>query len=160
VLDLASGRGRHSRYLAARGYSVVACDRDRAAVDSLADVAGIERVVADLEDGSAWPFGHSGFDAIVVTNYLHRPLFPAIQAALAPGGVLIYETFLLGNERYGKPSNPQFLLKRDELLEAFGRGLAVTAFEQGRIRRGNPALVQRLCAVRGDRLENDLEPAQ
>jgi hypothetical protein len=94
----------------------------------------------------------------VVTNYLHRPLFPEISAALAPGGVLIYETFLLGNARYGKPSNPQFLLERDELFTAFGPRLLITGFEQGRVSRGKQALVQRVCAVRSDQPDNDLEP--
>lgn len=158
VLDLACGYGRHARYFAASGHSVVACDRDREALASLAGVTGVEPVFADLEDGSAWPFGQGGFDGIVVTNYLHRPVFPEIEGALAPGGVLIYETFVLGNEHYGKPSNPRFLLQRDELLEAFGRGLVVTGYEQGRVKRGKTALIQRLCAVRSTHVENDLEP--
>lgn len=158
VLDLACGQGRHARFLASRGHAVVACDRDPAALAALAGVQGVETVCADLEDGSPWPFTGAGFDAIVVANYLHRPLFPAIAGALADGGVLIYETFALGNERYGKPSNPGFLLQRDELLAVFGRTLVVAGFEQGRIHRPKTAMVQRLCAVRTGALENDLEP--
>jgi SAM-dependent methyltransferase len=158
VLDLACGTGRHARYLAGRGHRVLACDRDPQALAAIARVEGIETIQADLEDGSAWPFGKSGFAGIVVTNYLHRPLFAAIEDALAPGGVLIYETFLFGNERYGKPSNPRFLLKRDELLEVFGRNLVVAGFEQGRTLRARVAMIQRICAVRGDCLEHDLEP--
>jgi SAM-dependent methyltransferase len=157
VLDLASGAGRHSRFLANLGFHITACDRNAEALASLAGVSRVTTECADLEDGSPWPFRDRAFAGIVVTNYLHRPLFPQIAAALAPGGVLIYETFLSGNERYGKPSNPQFLLKRDELLEAFGRSLAIAGFEQGRVRRDKPALIQRLCAVRADTLENDLE---
>lgn len=160
VLDLACGSGRHSRFFAARGNAVTACDRDAEALAGLEVVNGISTRQADLEDGSPWPFGDLRFDAIVVTNYLHRPLFPAIAQALAPGGVLIYETFILGNERYGKPSNPRFLLKRDELLEVFGQVLVVAGYEQGRTNRAKPALIQRLCAVRADTLDNDLEPTE
>jgi len=158
VLDLACGHGRHVLYLASRGHAVVACDRDEAALAALHGATGIQAVQADLEDGSPWPFGAGQFEAIVVTNYLHRPLFAPIAAALSPGGVLIYETFALGNERFGKPSNPQFLLRKGELLEAFGRGLVVAGFEQGRVKRPKPALVQRLCALRAETMENDLEP--
>ncbi len=158
VLDLACGYGRHARYFAARGHPVVACDRDSIALAALKGVRGIEPVLADLERGDPWPCEPDSFAGVVVTNYLHRPLFPALEAALSAGGVLIYETFLLGNEQYGKPSNPAFLLGRDELLAAFGRGLAVVGYEQGRIHRGKTALIQRLCAMRSTNLSNDLEP--
>ena len=158
VLDLACGHGRHARFFAGRGHRVVACDRDPDALASLADAQGVETHRADLEDGSPWPFPEGGFAAIVVANYLHRPLFPAIAAALSQGGVLIYETFASGNERYGKPSNPAFLLRQNELLEAFGGELVAIAFEQGCLRHGKAALIQRLCAVRSDGLEHDLEP--
>jgi hypothetical protein len=97
------------------------------------------------------------FEGIVVTNYLYRPLFPRLLDALAPGGVLIYETFMLGNERYGRPSNPEFLLQPGELLEAFGRELTVIAFEQGRVERPKAALIQRLCALRGGVSERALD---
>lgn len=157
MLDLACGQGRHARYLVDRGHPVVACDRDAQALASLTGLNGIESVCADLENGSPWPFERSGFSGVVVTNYLHRPLYPGIGSALAPGGVLIYETFLLGNERYGKPSNPEFLLERDELLTAFGGDLQIVGFEQGRVERGKPALVQRLCAMRSNLADNDLE---
>lgn len=160
VLDLACGSGRHALFFAARGYKVVACDRDHAALAGLSGVQGVTTRQVDFEDGSPWPFGTGEFDAIVVCNYLHRPLFPAIANTLTPGGVLIYETFLLGNERYGKPSNPQFLLERDELLTAFARRLVVAGYEQGRVDRGKPALIQRLCAVRGEGLDNNLGGAR
>jgi SAM-dependent methyltransferase len=139
VLDVASGAGRHAAYFAARGLEVVAVDRD----DQV--IPGVRFVKADLEDGSPWPFA-AHFGAIIVTNYLHRPLLPTVGRALAEGGVLIYETFMVGNERYGKPSNPNFLLRPGELLEAF-RELTVVAFEQGTTGK---AVVQRICAVRGD----------
>ncbi|MSP95741.1 MAG: class I SAM-dependent methyltransferase [Betaproteobacteria bacterium] len=160
VLDLACGHGRHARYLASRNHAVLACDRDPLALASLAGVRGVYAHLADLENGAPWPFPGRLFEAIVVVNYLHRPLFPLLVQSLAPAGVLLYETFLLGNERYGKPSNPQFLLRRDELLSAFGNDLMVVGFEQGRTSRPKPALVQRLCAIRGRGLENDLDPRQ
>ena len=148
VLDLACGHGRHARLLAARGCRVLAVDRDAAALASLADVAGVVTLRADLE-GAPWPFPPARFAAVVVTNYLHRPLFEPLVGALAPGGVLVYETFMLGNERFGKPSNPEFLLRPGELLEVVRARLEVVAFEQGRVETPRPAMVQRICAVRG-----------
>lgn len=124
----------------------MAVDRDPAALAALAGVPGVTTREADLE-GAAWPFPAGGFDAVVVTNYLHRPLFGPIVDTLAPGGVLLYETFMRGNERFGKPANPDFLLRPGELLEAVGAPLAVVAFEQGVIERPRPAVIQRLCAV-------------
>ncbi len=141
VLDVASGSGRHAVFFAERGLEVVAVDRERQMIP------GAQFVQADLE-GGPWPFGARQFAAIVVTNYLHRPLFPQIEAALAEDGVLLYETFMVGNERFGRPSNPAFLLKAGELLQAFGR-LTPIAFEQGCVERPKPAMIQRLCARRG-----------
>ncbi len=147
VLDLACGQGRHARALRDAGWRVVALDRDEQALRALESEPGIEVVHADVE-AAAWPFAPRSFDGIVVTNYLHRPLFPALVDSVAEEGVLIYETFAVGNERYGRPSNPAFLLRRDELLEAV-RPLEIVAFEQGRVSRPRPAVVQRICAVRG-----------
>jgi SAM-dependent methyltransferase len=127
--------------LLARGLEVVAVDREPLAL------AGARFVQADLEDGSPWPLPGERFQGIVVANYLHRPLFPLLERSLAPGGVLIYETFMRGNERYGKPSNPAFLLAPGELWGAFA-GLHVIAFEQGCAREPKPAMIQRLCAAR------------
>jgi SAM-dependent methyltransferase len=143
VLDVACGGGRHAAYFAERGFEVVAVDRDAQLIP------GVRFIQADLEDGSPWPLAGRRFAAIVVANYLHRPLFPILKESLEEGGVLIYETFMLGNERYGKPSNPRFLLRPGELLQAFA-GLTVAAFEQGVVERPKAALVQRLCAVRGE----------
>jgi SAM-dependent methyltransferase len=148
VLDLACGHGRHARYLAERGCRVTAVDRDPAALADLATVTSVHTVQADLE-GGPWPFAGYAFDGVVVANYLHRPLFDALAASLAPGGVLIYETFMQGNERYGKPSNPDFLLRPGELADAWRGRLEVVAFEQGRVARPKPAVVQRICALRG-----------
>ena len=141
VLDVASGAGRHSLLFAERGLEVIAVDREPQ------QIPGARFVQADLE-GAPWPFAGERFAAIVVTNYLHRPLLAVLQAALAEEGVLIYETFMVGNERYGRPSNPAFLLRPGELLSAF-RELTPIAFEQGAVERPKPAMIQRLCARRG-----------
>lgn len=141
VLDLAAGGGRHTRLFLERGHGVTAIDRS---IDART-LAGAETIVADLEDGSPWPLGGRRFAGVVVTNYLWRPLFPAILAALAPGGVLIYETFADGNAVHGSPRNPDFLLKRGELLERC-RSLTVVAYEDG---DSGHAVVQRICAVNG-----------
>ncbi|TKC82626.1 class I SAM-dependent methyltransferase [Trinickia terrae] len=149
VLDVAAGGGRHARWFAARGHRVTALDRDAAALAAMTGVAGIETIAADLEDGSPWPLPpDSGFAAVVVTNYLYRPLFPRLIDALAPGGVLIYETFAAGNETVGKPSNPAFLLAPGELLDAVRPRLRVVAFQDGFLAIPRAAFVQRICAVR------------
>lgn len=148
VLDLAAGRGRHTRPLLDRGFNVHAVDRNTAA---LMPLAGPRCTIAaiDLETGAPWPLG-GGYDGIVITNYLHRPLLPAIAAALAPGGIVIYETYMLGNQLLRSPRNPDFLLRTNELLEAFAT-LTVVAFEQGEITQPYPAVIQRIAAVRGPR---------
>jgi len=145
VLDLAAGSGRHSRFLAARGHPVVALDRD---VSRLPEAtAGFEVIAADLEDGSPWPLAGRHFAAIVVTNYLHRPILPNLAAALAPGGILLYETFQQGNERFGKPSNPAFLLASGELLDfAVASGLTVLGYFSGTVRHPRGAVIQALAA--------------
>lgn len=144
VLDVACGSGRHAALFAGLGYRVTALDRD---VSRLADRTGIEVVEADLEDGTPWPLAGRRFDGIVVTNYLHQPLFPALADSLAPGGVLIYETFARGNEKFGRPRNPDFLLRDNELLDAFARQLTVVAYEAGVVDRPAPAAIQRIVAV-------------
>lgn len=146
ALDLAAGNGRHSRLLRDGGFAVCAVDRDISALLPLAG-AHCEVRQVDLETGATWPLG-DGYDGIVVTNYLYRPLLPAIGRALAPGGVLIYETFALGNERFGRPQNPDFLLRPGELLDAFAM-LTVVAFEQGKVSVPRPAVIQRIAAVAG-----------
>jgi SAM-dependent methyltransferase len=145
VLDVACGGGRHALFFAARGHAVTAVDRDPAAIAALAGQADITALCADIEGGH-WPYAGQQFAAVVVTNYLHRPLFPALMAALAPGGVLIYETFAQGNEAYGRPANPDFLLQRGELLRAVGPA-RVVAYEDLYVEQPRPAMVQRICAV-------------
>ncbi len=158
VLDLACGNGRHARYFSAMGHAVIAVDRDAKALEALRDVPRVEPLAADLEGDAPWPLAGRRFAGIVVTNYLHRPLFARILESLAPGGALIYETFARGNERFGRPSNPAFLLNPDELLEAFGDALSVVAFEQGIVTQPKPAAIQRLCALRAPSVEAALEP--
>jgi SAM-dependent methyltransferase len=149
VLDLAASGGRHTALLRERGHQVVAVDRDVSAlVAAFADDPACMIRAVDLEDGAAWALGQD-YDGIVVANYLHRPLFPALIAALAPDGLLIYETFAAGNERFGRPSNPDFLLHPGELLAAFGTALTVIAFEQGVVDQPRPAVVQRIAAAKG-----------
>jgi SAM-dependent methyltransferase len=149
VLDLACGSGRHSLFLAAEGFRVEAVDRDAAAIAALAPLdPRVSARVADIE-GGPWPYYGHVFDAVVVTNYLFRPLLPLIMNALDLNGVLIYETFMVGNERFGKPSNPAFLLRQGELLDVLRPKLNVVAFEQGEVELPRPAVVQRICAVRG-----------
>ena len=143
VLDVAAGSGRHTHWLAARGHRVTAVDRDAAAMASLSGIA--EVVVADLE-AAAWPFTDRRFDGVVVTNYLWRPLLPLLSGSLAEGGVLLYETFAVGNETVGRPSRPDFLLAPGELLGATA-SLRTVSYEDGFL--ANPdRFVQRLAAVR------------
>ncbi|MFO1397272.1 MAG: class I SAM-dependent methyltransferase [Burkholderiales bacterium] len=150
VLDLAAGRGRHARFFAARGAQVLAVDRDADALQALAGIAGVTTRVLDLE-GAAWPLAGERFDAIVVTNYLHRPHFAHLRAALEDDGALLYETFAMGNEVYGRPANPDHLLCEGELLTLAGlppAPMTVVAFEQGLVANATrPAVVQRLAAV-------------
>jgi SAM-dependent methyltransferase len=144
VLDVACGSGRHVRWFAERGAQVTGVDRDAAAISSLHDLG--EMVQADIENGP-WPFAGRRFDAVVVTRYLWRPLLPTLIASVAPGGVLLYETFAAGNETVGRPSNPDFLLKPGELFDAVNGHLRVVAYEDGFL-DGPPRYMQRIAAVR------------
>lgn len=146
VLDVACGRGRHAYWFFKRNHPLALVDRAQAAIDSIAISAQVcEKVVADIE-GGPWPFAGRRFDAVVVTNYLWRPLLPTLLDSLAPGGVLIYETFSQGNETVGKPSRPDFLLRPGELIDTC-RGLRIVAFEDG-YREAPARFTQRIAAVR------------
>jgi len=147
VLDLACGGGRNARWLAAQGWQVEAVDHDAAALAGLHGLTNLAARQADLEN-TPWPYPGRRFDGIVVCRYLHRPLLPLLAQSLAEGGVLIYETFMQGQEQFGRPSNPDFLLRPDELLQVFSATLRVIAFEQGGISEPNPAMLQRICARR------------
>jgi SAM-dependent methyltransferase len=157
VLDLACGYGRHSRMFAAAGHLVLAVDRD---LDALAAVTGegITTRQVDLENGNPWPFEKNRFSGIVITNYLHRPLFPHIFDSLAEGGILIVETFAAGNGQFGKPSNPDFLLAPGELLgltHAYPAAkLRVIAYEDGYVDQPKPAMIQRICLAKSNFYEN------
>ena len=161
VLDVACGHGRHLSFFAQLGAQVVGVDRSAEAIDAVShlDLPWAETVLADIENGP-WPLIQDGqprqFDAVVVTNYLWRALFPVMAQSLAPGGVLIYETFASGNEAVGKPSRPDFLLGRGELLRAFP-DLRVLAFEDGFL-AGPPRYVQRLVAVREEKPDASNRP--
>jgi SAM-dependent methyltransferase len=151
VLDLACGTGRHGRLFLARGHRAVFVDRD---VSLVADLAGEERaeiLAADLEAGDGLPLGARRFAGVVVTNYLWRPLLPALAAAVAPGGVLIYETFGRGNEAYSRPRNPDHLLRPGELIAAFGDKLQIVAYESGLRHDPKPRVIQRIAAVNSER---------
>jgi SAM-dependent methyltransferase len=157
VLDLACGYGRHSRLFANAGHPVLAADRD---ADALATIAGrgiVTRQV-DLENGSPWPFEKNRFSGIVITNYLHRPLFSSIFDGLTDGGVLIVETFAAGNGQFGKPSNPDFLLEPGELLTLAGAyadaNLRIIAYEDGYVEKPQPAMIQRICLAKAVFCEN------
>jgi SAM-dependent methyltransferase len=152
VLDLACGGGRHTRFFLGRGHPVVAVDADVAGVGDLEGHPGLEILEADLETGEPVPLGGRRFDGVVVTNYLHRPILPAIVEAVAPGGVLLYETFARGHaEIGGRPSNPDFLLLPGELLEAVRGRLRVVAYEDLVTGPPAPAAIQRIAAVRDGR---------
>jgi SAM-dependent methyltransferase len=146
ALDLACGAGRHTRWLRGQGHRVVAVDIDVSRMTGLADDPMTEIIQADLEQPGDNPLIERSFDAIVVANYLYRPLLIPLTECLGPGGVLIYETFAVGNERFGKPSNPDYLLKRGELLALATGRLTVVAYENIEISDPHPAMVQRICA--------------
>ncbi|HEY7611070.1 MAG TPA: class I SAM-dependent methyltransferase [Alphaproteobacteria bacterium] len=148
ILDLAAGGGRHTRLARARGYAATAVDIDVSGLAHFRGDAAVEIIAADLESGP-WPLGERRFAGVIVTNYLHRPLLPRLVAAVEEGGVLIYETFAQGNEAFGKPSSPDFLLKPGELLDAVRGELTVVAYEHGKVEAPRAAVIQRVAAVRG-----------
>jgi SAM-dependent methyltransferase len=159
VLDLACGNGRHGRIFLGRGNHVVLTDRDTFAVADLATHSNAEVIETDLEDSGDWPFAVRRFVAVVVVNYLHRPLFPAILDCLEPGGVLIYETFARGNERFCRPRNPDHLLRAGELIDCLDERFYVIAYEHGLVETGPlPGVISRICAVREGRENADDEP--
>ena len=148
VLDVACGAGRHGRFFRNLGHPVVLLDRDITKVVDMASIEDVEIVARDLESGRSWPLAGRQFDAVIVVNYLYRPILPALVASVAPGGVLIYDTFAVGNEAYGQPRNHDYLLRREELLIAVRPELVVMAYEDVEETDPRPAVRQRIMAVR------------
>jgi len=148
VLDVACGAGRHARSFLQQGHPVTVVDRDTSGVSDLGEHPNVEILEFDLEAGKPWPFAGRVFDGVVVTNYLWRPILADIVASVAPGGVLLYETFARGNEQFGHPRNPDFLLKPGELLDAVRGELRVAAYEDLIVEEPAPKAVQRIAAVR------------
>ena len=161
VLDLAAGGGRHARHFLERGHPVTVADKDISALADLARDARAEVVDIDLEDGAPWPFPPSAFAGIVVSNYLFRPHIEGLIGSLAPGGVLLYETFARGNEAFGRPRNPDHLLRSGELLDLVRGRLQVVAYEHGQTDEAPPGVKQRICAVNdlGLATRDDGEPS-
>ena len=150
VLDVACGSGRHLRYFHAHGHPVTGIDIDLSGVADLRGKRGFDLVQCDLEaEDAEWPVGETRFGVVVVTNYLWRPLLPHIVGSVAPGGILIYETFMRGHERFGSPRNPDFLLMPGELMSAVAGELDVVAYEEIEEPAPKPALRQHICALRG-----------
>ncbi|HEU5449702.1 MAG TPA: methyltransferase domain-containing protein [Acidimicrobiia bacterium] len=148
VLDVACGAGRHARSFLQQGHPVTAVDRDTSGVADLGEHPEVEVLEFDLEAGKPWPFAGRVFEGVVVTNYLWRPILADIVASVAPGGVLLYETFARGNEQFGHPRNPDFLLRPGELLDAVRGELRVVAYEDRIVEEPDPKAVQRIAAVR------------
>ena len=149
VLDVACGGGRHTRFFLKRGHMVTAVDIDLAELRMVEDTDRLTLVERDLEDGTVWQFGTQSYGTVVVTNYLHRPILTSLVASVAPGGVLIYETFAQGHEAYGRPTNPAYLLRPGELIEMVRGKLQIVAYEHGYTNRPRRAVMQRICAVNG-----------
>jgi SAM-dependent methyltransferase len=148
ILDVAAGTGRHSRFFQGRSHAVTAVDRNIAELTLDPDGPAADVVQHDLEGGAPWPFPGASFAAVVVTNYLHRPLFPHLLLSVQAGGLLLYETFAVGNEAFGRPRHPDHLLRTGELLEVVRGTLEVIAYEHLTIDGPQPAVVQRIAARR------------
>ncbi|MBR72101.1 MAG: SAM-dependent methyltransferase [Rhodospirillaceae bacterium] len=147
VLDLACGTGRHTRYLLSLGHHVTAIDIDISKMKNINTYNSLDKIQYNLEK-SSWPLQDRIFDGVIVTNYLHRPIIPFILESLATNGTLIYETFAVGNESYGKPKNPDYLLKRGELLDICHKKLSIVAYEDIVVKKPKQAVLQRICAIR------------
>ena len=146
ALDLAAGAGRHTSHLLERGHQVVAVDRDLSGMEDLRGDPRLEAHELDLESGGPFPLRGRSFSGVIVTRYLYRPILPDLVSAVESGGLLIYETFAVGNERFGPPRNPDFLLKPGELLEAVRGRLRVLAYEDLVVDEPRPAALQRVAA--------------
>ncbi len=148
VLDLACGSGRHGRFLLEKGFNVVFLDRDTSQLDWVPDVFKSQVIKHDLENGTNWDFLPNSFDAVVVTNYLYRPIFPDLLSIIDEGGVLIYETFSKGNEIYGKPTNSNYLLEPEELIDLVRPSMRLVSFKEGYSNEGKESITQKIVAVK------------
>lgn len=147
VLDVACGSGRHLRLALERGYRVTGIDRDVSRLDDIAGRRDVSLIEADLEPGAPFPLRDMRYDGVIVANYLWRDILSDIAGCVADDGILVYETFAVGQEKYGKPSNPDFLLRPNELLEAVIPRLTVIAYENGLAETAHgPGVVQRIAA--------------
>tara|TARA_B100000686_G_C16751726_1_gene952950 strand:+ start:1455 stop:2126 length:672 start_codon:yes stop_codon:yes gene_type:complete len=153
ILDIAAGSGRHTQYLLDKDHAVVSIDKD---VSHLAHIKNSRLSIAkvDLEVPGSWPFKSAAFAGIIVTNYLHRPLFPHIIKALATGGLLVYETFAQGNQKFGKPTNPNYLLAPGELIRLTQEHLHIVAYEDVTVSQPKSARIQRICASKRPHTDN------
>ena len=148
VLDLACGSGRHGRLLLEKGFDVVFLDRDTSQLDWAPEPFRSQVIKHDLEAGTSWGFSSCSFDAVVVTNYLYRPIFPDLLSIIDEGGVLIYETFSKGNEIYGKPTNPNYLLEPEELIDLVRPSMRLISFKEGYSNEGKESITQKIVAVK------------
>ena len=146
ILDLAGGAGRHARFLARKGFKLLLVDNQIEKAKDLQNVEGIKLMEYDVENGNPLPFSASSFQGIVVTNYLYRPIFPQLLCLLDDGGVLIYETFAVGHEKYGRPTNPDYLLKSGELIKLVGSKMRIIEYQERLITQPAKAYVQRIVA--------------
>lgn len=146
VIDIACGAGRHGRVFLESGHPVTFVDVDTEALDDLGGRDDVAIIETDLETEGFWPFTGHAYAGVIVTNYLWRPILPAIIDLVGPGGMLIYETFAVGNEAFGKPSNPDYLLKPDELRDAVDGKLEIVEFEQVEVETPKPAVIQHIAA--------------
>ena len=149
VLDIACGAGRHFALGLSRGMRLTGIDRDLSKAAHFSGTPNVQLIEADLESGGSLPFFTTTYDGVIVTNYLWRPILADIVAAVAPDGILIYETFGLGQEKYGRPSNPEFLLRPGELIAAVAGRLQIVAYEHATLHTPH-RIVQRIAAVGPD----------
>ena len=147
VLDLACGSGRHTGMLLNKGYQVTAVDIDTTLIKQNFSNKNLNIVKCDLESLSFWPFEKNSFLGIIVVNYLHRPLFSKIIESLREEGVLVYQTFADGHSRYGKPKNPDYLLKRGELKTVFD-SMKIISYQHGYLSYPSQSIIQRICCVK------------
>ena len=148
ILDLACGSGRNGKFLLEKGFDVVFLDRDTSQLDWVPEPFRSQVIKHDLEAGTSWGFSSCSFDAVVVTNYLYRPIFPDLLSIIDEGGVLIYETFSKGNEIYGKPTNPNYLLEPEELIDLVRPSMRLISFKEGYSNEGKESITQKIVAVK------------